>query len=1666
MRILIGPLNKKEHNHILSSFDGHEVISFGDHDADIVYSFAGNNWKDIIAGLPEGWLPDIVVFWCHEYFAIPIGLEESPWPVVGLIGDWNLGFEAVKQTAYIFDYLFTDRQGVEVLKRHGINNADYLPLFSYIPYYHKVVPDVDKIYDIVFAGNLNHSVQRERSHWLNRISMLSDRYKVRILTGIYGDDYTKVLNQAKIVFNRSIRGEMNARAYEAPACGSLLFMEESNLEIRDYLTDRVECVLYNEENLEELIEYYLIHDEDSERIARNGYNKIQKYQHSHHMKLLVEKVKALGICGRRHENHPSPHPCARASQIYLSITDGKFEVAERELEEAEKIDPLNPEVLNNRGVIYAGYAGSLQDPKMKIEFYSYAEEYFRKAISVNPYYAVAIFNLASLYLDTNRLDKGENSLNEVIRILENDIVSATTVLGLFSSLNYDFFRVERERISFEYTGQDYRMEIGRLILCKAWERLGDINASLNLYHNALIAYERASAIKPENGILLYKCGRMFINKGEAEKSIECFHAAIRTEPFFFDARVELAQLLDKYGRYRERDKIVSESLKVIDACPSYSRYKPSLTFGNITCTEIHSPYGNKGIESVLKEENALNILIKYVKVEKVSGNRGYADVVIYHVPVKKYLIISGFTYEYSSDDRFLLTMPEIASDVSSYVKRYLHEAISFTVKQAMREESPAYVSKLEDTPEPDPVTLSGITGEAIMPFISPAYLYVNHLKRYHFAREFCKGKVVLDIAAGSGYGSLILSEAAVQVIAADYDWNNMNYARQFYAGDNICYLTSDARGLSIRDSSVDAVISFETIEHLYKEDIQQYLEEIKRVLKPDGMFIVSTTNKKAGDISNGGESKQAAIGERGHHSEMYLHEFKNYLSGQFDRVEYYGQRMREGHKDIYESYDVENGISGESEFFLAVLERPVKKQADKQDSGKPKVIFASRYFYPLIGGAEHTANTFLNDLAENGYKCAALCGGEPAASPQFSGSVPVYSVNERIHIEAFFDEYNPDVVITQLEWSPAIVEIAKERGKPVVLIIPSYENICPAPVDMMSCNRKCNVCKHFTAESNSMKDHREMLKKVDRILCYSSYLSDTVRQFIDRDTDVWYQPMDYSSAQYRVNNNNSVRKYITMCTAAPYKGLHTFIEIAKKMPDQQFLIVGRSNPEYFGVDTKQISNLTVWGQVDPSRFLEETKILLAPAVWPEPFGRTPLEAMANGIPVIASAVGGLPEAVGDAGLLVYDYLSPEAWVTSLRNMLNNAGLRNYLIDKGHIQCRKFSKEKLMPYLYKTIDSLCIKSGKNTEDVSVIWEGNQFVYSSLALINRELCLSLIESGGAELSIIPEKEHMFDEMSDSRFTRLSSKFNKTLSVPARVHIRHQWPPDFTKPHDGQLVIIQPWEFGSLPRIWIGPIQDNVSEVWVPSHYVRRVYTDSGIAPQKVIVIPNGVNTSIFSPEGNRMGLDTGKRFKFLFVGGTIYRKGIDILLNTYLRTFTSNDNIALVIKGFGSNSFYKGQSVSGLIKEIQRTPNAPEVLYIEKDLTEKDMAALYRNCDCLVHPYRGEGFGLPVLEAMACGLPVVVTAGGSTDDFVDDSIGFRVPSKRVYGEKMVGELETVSEIWHLEIDRNVLSRIMKEIYFNPSVLPEMGMEASRKASAYFNWKDISNKVMERLKFLSRQ
>ena len=91
----------------------------------------------------------------------------------------------------------------------------------------------------------------------------------------------------------------------------------------------------------------------------------------------------------------------------------------------------------------------------------------------------------------------------------------------------------------------------------------------------------------------------------------------------------------------------------------------------------------------------------------------------------------------------------------------------------------------------------------------------------------------------------------------------------------------------------------------------------------------------------------------------------------------------------------------------------------------------------------------------------------------------------------------------------------------------------------------------------------------------------------------------------------------------------------------------------------------------------------------------------------------------------------------------------------------------------------------------------------------------------------------------------------------------------------------------------------------------------------------------------------------------------------------------------------------------------------------MAALHRACDVMVLPYRGEGFCMPALEAMASGLPVIATAGGPTDEFVPEAAGWRIPSavRQIPGNQ-VDQWQTASAPFMLEPDVEALRDLMLE------------------------------------------
>jgi glycosyltransferase involved in cell wall biosynthesis/thioredoxin-like negative regulator of GroEL len=408
-------------------------------------------------------------------------------------------------------------------------------------------------------------------------------------------------------------------------------------------------------------------------------------------------------------------------------------------------------------------------------------------------------------------------------------------------------------------------------------------------------------------------------------------------------------------------------------------------------------------------------------------------------------------------------------------------------------------------------------------------------------------------------------------------------------------------------------------------------------------------------------------------------------------------------------------------------------------------------------------------------------------------------------------------------------------------------------------------------------------------------------------------------------------------------------------------------------------------------------------------------------------------------------------------------VETYIENENNIKVEMKNQDNL---LFSNTSSDSEMYAKPKPELNVVWEGSQFVYHSLALINREHCSNLIDSECVEVTIVPYETEQFSPAGNPKYEKLARydiRYKQEPPIEVKklpyLWIRHQWPPKSEPPQGAKWVIMQPWEFSTLPRRFV-EIFRNADELWVPSNYTRQAFINSGLDFNKVQVIPNGIDPELFQPKGRVFNLNTKKRLKFLYVGGTTYRKGIDILLQSYISTFTANDNVTLIVKDMGTESFYKGQTAEEQIKSIQQTPNTPEIIYIKDYLTEEEIASLFRACDVFVSPYRGEGFSLPTLEAMACGLPVIVTEGGATEDFVLDSFGWKIPSYKISIGNQIDKDPLVGEAFILEPDGDYLSGLMRAIYRNPSDITVRGLIASRYARTLWTWKRSTLKLLSRI------
>lgn len=361
----------------------------------------------------------------------------------------------------------------------------------------------------------------------------------------------------------------------------------------------------------------------------------------------------------------------------------------------------------------------------------------------------------------------------------------------------------------------------------------------------------------------------------------------------------------------------------------------------------------------------------------------------------------------------------------------------------------------------------------------------------------------------------------------------------------------------------------------------------------------------------------------------------------------------------------------------------------------------------------------------------------------------------------------------------------------------------------------------------------------------------------------------------------------------------------------------------------------------------------------------------------------------------------------------------------------------------------------SESAYILWEGPLYSYSSLASINRQWMSDLLHDTDFKISHIP-----FEPPELPKACELLP-LEQLHDQPVDVFVAHHWPPRELAPAQGKWINIIPWEFGVIPQSWVHYLNQSLDQIWVPSEFVAQSFELSGVARDHIEVIPNGYDPVILNSQGETYPLPSDKGFRFLFVGGMLDRKGVDLLLEAYARSFNADDDVSLVIKSFGSNSHYALNSFEQQIQAIREQANAPEIICIEDDLSPEQMAALYRSCHVYVHPYRGEGFGMPILEAMACGLPLMIPNAGPAPEFCPPQASWQIATRIQFKESrdVQGLGLAIGPPYYTEVDLNELCRAMLQAVGNPKLCQQKGANAAQAARAY-SWQALYPRLKKAL------
>ena len=590
--------------------------------------------------------------------------------------------------------------------------------------------------------------------------------------------------------------------------------------------------------------------------------------------------------------------------------------------------------------------------------------------------------------------------------------------------------------------------------------------------------------------------------------------------------------------------------------------------------------------------------------------------------------------------------------------------------------------------------------------------------------------------------------------------------------------------------------------------------------------------------------------------------------------------------------------------------------------------------------------------------------------------------------------------------------------------------------------------------------------------------------------------------------------------------LRTYPPNGADRPDAQALIEQRINDclkHGLGIRREDIAPIIVLaGQIpesDMPRLYATAHAYVSPSRG-EGWGRTPMEAMACGLPTIATRWGGTQEFMNDQNSLQIDYSmvevderceipfyrghrwaepSVEHLATLLRRVIDEPSTMVALGQRAredmvtHWQWDRVAgivEDRLREIEQDLLRRDEIASGRASneteqtglgervrspsEPVPVLWSGLFYNSSGYAEEARHFVQGL-DRKHVNLAIRPfaqASESVRSQLGTAEREKLDQLLSKDVET-SFIGVVHTSGRCLERlPGAAYCIGRTMFETDRLPPDWVEKC-NRMDEIWVPTEHSLESFRNSGVKA-RLVKIPGGVDTERFRPGLNPLPIPGRRKSVFLSIFEWSYRKGWDVLLHSWAKAFKPHDDVCLVLRAYPLNAADAPDATREInlfidaflnrCLKLDRAEVAP-IIVLGRPIPECDLPRLYAAATAYVAPSRGEGWGRPQMDAMACGLPVIATGWSGTREFMTEQNSLLLD----YNMVEVGadsEIEYFRGHQWAEPSREHLVQLLRRVVERPEEMARLGTRARQDMVEKWQWDRVAELAAKRLAEISEE